>query len=490
MTMFPSRFDRNHPAAAFAVITALVAALVGALVASAPAQARQTSGTGNEGAAAAGVSRTFAGTDENFPNPGRGETVWNNPQASTNPSTTPLSQLADYLDRQREQAGSTTVRQVYAIGAWREQALPESFLDAVRADFKVAREHGYSVVPYFAYDWSPKGSTPDAPADRIVGHLQQLGPVLKENEDVLAFMISGFIGPWGEGWRSDFGNVTDEGKPNANTERIWRALLDAVPASRAVTLRTARSKQAVHGAAPLEAAEAFGGSDRARLGFNNECYMSADHNDESGPEKRKEFRPYFDAEGRYLPQLVAIDADCLAPGQTVTCPELMEELAATHVDTSATLPVDRQPELKGCLEQMRQRLGYRFRLTEATTPTTATRGEALSVTLKVANDGWAPPYQERPVELVLRRSTDGAVTRMSAAGSDPRTWQSDQTTTMTLRATVPADLAAGKYEVLVRLPDAAGSLRNDPRYAIRFANTDVWQPSTGDNSLGQTVEIQ
>jgi hypothetical protein len=48
----------------------------------------------------------------------------------------------------------------------------------------------------------------------------------------------------------------------------------------------------------------------------------------------------------------------------------------------------------------------------------------------------------------------------------------------------------GRYEVFLNLPDPVLSLYGRPEYSIRLANSAVWQPETGYNSLRQRVEIQ
>jgi hypothetical protein len=41
----------------------------------------------------------------------------------------------------------------------------------------------------------------------------------------------------------------------------------------------------------------------------------------------------------------------------------------------------------------------------------------------------------------------------------------------------------------LHLPDAYVSLAGDPRYAVRFANEDVWDAETGMNDLGADIVI-
>jgi hypothetical protein len=50
-------------------------------------------------------------------------------------------------------------------------------------------------------------------------------------------------------------------------------------------------------------------------------------------------------------------------------------------------------------------------------------------------------------------------------------------------------MAAGSYDLLLHLPDAAARLKGRPEYAIRLANAGAWEPTTGMNSLGTAVKL-
>jgi hypothetical protein len=65
-----------------------------------------------------------------------------------------------------------------------------------------------------------------------------------------------------------------------------------------------------------------------------------------------------------------------------------------------------------------------------------------------------------------------------------------ETRDLNLTIAVPSGLAPGMYDLSLALPDAAGTLAGDPRYAIRFANTGVWDASNGLNALNLRVEVR
>jgi len=47
----------------------------------------------------------------------------------------------------------------------------------------------------------------------------------------------------------------------------------------------------------------------------------------------------------------------------------------------------------------------------------------------------------------------------------------------------------GTYHLYLWMPDKYESIQNDPRYAVRCANVNMWDSSTGYNDLGATVTI-
>jgi hypothetical protein len=55
---------------------------------------------------------------------------------------------------------------------------------------------------------------------------------------------------------------------------------------------------------------------------------------------------------------------------------------------------------------------------------------------------------------------------------------------------LPKKMVPGKYTVAMWLPDASENLRMRPEYAVRFANTNVWNASKGYNILTETLIVK
>jgi hypothetical protein len=143
---------------------------------------------------------------------------------------------------------------------------------------------------------------------------------------------------------------------------------------------------------------------------------------------------------------------------------------------------------EGCYDEIARRLGHRFALVDAELPDAITPGGELGLTFRVRNDGYAAPYNPRPVEVVLRHRATGAVTTLPT-GADPRFWAPGRTETVSIDAPLPMDLPRGAHDVALRLPDPSPRLRDRTEYAVRFANVDVWDAERGENRLGLETRV-
>jgi hypothetical protein len=66
---------------------------------------------------------------------------------------------------------------------------------------------------------------------------------------------------------------------------------------------------------------------------------------------------------------------------------------------------------------------------------------------------------------------------------------SGQEKTISVNVNLPANIAAGTYKLGLWLPDAYSALRNKPVYAVRFANTNMWDATTGLNILTPDFQV-
>ena len=133
------------------------------------------------------------------------------------------------------------------------------------------------------------------------------------------------------------------------------------------------------------------------------------------------------------------------------------------------------------MDEIKMRLGYRYRLEEGQFTKEPAAGKPFRVILKMRNDGFSPAQNPRDAELILADAS-GKVVKTWPLESDPRFWMPDLTTTIDQKITLPEGIS-GKMTLYLNLPDPCATLRNDPRFSIRLANEGTWQETTGYNTL-------
>jgi len=409
-----------------------------------------------------GGPKKFAASDEEFPNPERGLMVFIN-----------LAEKGD-LSYLRGKGYSLVFANV-SLAAFRGGPLAADFLAKLDQGFQRVRAAGLKIVLRFTY--SGNIGDADAPKAIVLQHIAQLTPLLMSHGDILAALQAGFIGAWGEWHGSTHGNDNDGVR-----REIVTALLDAVAPSRMVQLRTPMFKQSITGAAPLAEAEAFRGTPRARLGHHNDAFYS-DVNDMGtyvDPAKGKE---WVSQDSRFV----------VNGGETTDKPkgggaEFIAEMERTRwyfCHFRYADDVKAAWEKDGHLAAMRKRLGYRFTLLDVAMPKSVKPGGTLELTIRLRNDGFAAPFNPRPLHVVL--SSPGA--KYDAKLSvDSRKWEPGEHK-LTVRVSVPSKAPRTAYRLSLALPDDAASLAGRPEYAVRFANPGIWDAKEGVNVIADEVKI-
>lgn len=425
------------------------------------------------------VTTSYSESFENFPNPERGFYISDGPDASTPIS---LKKLQEARNR-----NMSLVRRIYLLSEYRNSPLPESFLNLVSNDLQKAREAGVKLIIRFAYNWE-KGE-PDAPKDRILAHMEQLKPVLQKNYDAIAYVHAGFIGAWGE-WNRSTNNLLN----TTDMQDILFKFLSVLPSSRMVALRYPYYKKRIYdNASPLNSSEAFNGSNRARTASLNDCFLAS--RDDGGTyllendiEQQKD---YLNQENLYVVQGGETCSSGSLAQPYIGCDNALQELERmrwSDLNASFERGVLDTWKNQGCYGEIERRLGYRFNLVNSEITDSAKPGGRFSAKLNIENVGWANLYNPRLVEIVLRsRGTNQEY--YLRANQKPRGWFPGNVTTVNIEGGLPANIPPGEYDIFLNLPDPDSRLYNRPEYSIRLANVDVWEQSTGYNSLLSSIVI-
>lgn len=439
---------------------------------------------------------TFLPTNEDFANPERGfmkqSSIW------------PDEVFDPYKIRAKEPSDSL-VWVYFRLDNYRDGLIDPTGLSRIRTTFETAREKGLKLVIRFIYNWGPGWTadpdlaTPDVPLDLALQHIDQIKPILIDNVDVIAAMQAGFVGHWGE-WHSSKYLYSSESRI-----AILDALLSALPEERMLQLRYPRYKEIFY-QGPLTESDAFTGTDASRIGHHNDCFLSDDTDggtyrsrsvqppqQESlyceGQDEVQCWKEFIAQESLYTP----VGGESCSPNpprsECSTAKAELDMLGWSFINNGFHAEVLESWNTGGCMEEIRRRLGYRYVLDSLNVSFQVNPGGVLDLQLNLHNEGYATAYNERPLFLVVEEKTTGYIEVMPLTSqddprtTDPRLWHSGQTITIDEQVMLPADLPEGVYNLYLWLPDASQSLRDRPEFAIRLANQDVWQASSGYNLL-------
>jgi len=376
----------------------------------------------------------------------------------------------------------SVIQRIYTIPQFRDKPLDEDFLNLVEQDFNTARKGGLKLVVRFSYTNDINGQ--DAPLDVILNHINQLKPLLQKHFDVLAYMEAGFIGAWGEWYYS-----TNHLNNTEARRAVLFALLDALPVQRCVVVRTPDYKRKIfNDPNPLTEEEAFSGTKKARTGAHNDCFLASatDYGTYLSDDIQGD-KDYLHQDNQFVPQ----GGETCNPSAYSGCSNALKDLAYMHW---SILNKDYHPDVlqgwenNGCMPEIKRRLGYRFRLLQATISDSSKPGGPVELSCSIVNDGFASPYNPRELEIILREISTNKKYRV-LTDQDPRYWFSGDTVHFTVRAGLPLDMPSGQYEIFLHLADPAPALHDRPEYAIRLANQNVWEDSTGYNSLLHQITV-
>ena len=414
----------------------------------------------------------------------------------------------------------------YVLDSFVTSPISADFLTKFDQDCATARLAGVKLIPRFIYTNTPHaGNCPDqstcplygdAAKSIVLNHISQLAPHLQANEDVIAVMQLGFIGLYGENYYTDyFGDASDNGQSKLLDQNwqdridVLKAMLVAVPVDRMVQVRTPQFKeryvygiQANVNSPAMTDAEAFTETDKARIGFHNDCFLSStndegtylDYGNSSSPEAdaTTALRNYESYDTKYTAVGGETCTDAYTPKNECEPTGIAKtEFAEFHysfLNAVYDLDLNNNWVTGGCMDSIKQKLGYRFVLRKAELPTSVNATGNISVNLTIDNIGYASPYNPRPVQLVLRNQTSGKVF-VATFNTDIRKWY---TGTVNLQQTLamPSGITAGNYDVLLNMPDAATTLNINPNFSIQLANNNTWESTTGYNKLQGTLAVK
>ena len=441
-------------------------------------------------------SATITYTADNstiFPNPERGFYLHTEQHVT---KSEPYCLSGSSLESHKSDDKGTLVLIVYYLDNFRTTAtLPTEILNGFDKDMKTLRDKGMKCILRFAYPQGTYGegdaeSGKDATLEIALSHLSQYKSHLKANADVIYVVQAGIVGAWGEWYYSDnFGNQTS--RLNAKRRTLVDSLLKIVPEDRYIQLRTPLFKTDYVGdTKPLTASEAYKNTPKARIGHHNDAFLY-DYDNQGTYEDTAKQKPYLAQETLYVPMGGECDVyDKNLAKVYCTRAKTVADMSRLHWSyinkgyAEATTNMWRE---NGTFDELNRDMGYRYQLVSATLPEQAQAGAKANISIKIKNVGYAPLYNERHAYLVLKGSSKTYSIKLA---SDPRTWLPNGVeTNISEQVKIPSTVPSGTYQLYLNLPDAYASLAGNPAYSVRFANSNVWESSTGMNKLNASIQV-
>jgi|SRR5882724_3290047 len=441
---------------------------------------------------AATQSKTFSSITTDFPNPERGFSRI----VSQNLTDLWVEGLVAHRD-----AGYRMVSHRQLLSDYvNTPVLPQSFLNALNAGAALHRATGTKMAMQFSYDNTGGGAEPTLTT--ILGHIAQLKPFFTANADVIAVVHAGFLGTYGEWAFSTEPSVGNPTPSAAARVAVRDALLAAVDKSTQIAWRTLDDLKAWY-PTPLSASQAFTGTDQARSGIHNDCFLS--NPDDSGTywapgaaDTGRTLSNLFRAYHAQASNWTSTGGENCSDGQYKLCADVLNDGALYHWrylrDDWGTV-YDDAWKAQGCYPQIQTSLGYRFQLDAISHPQSATAGNAINIAIDLRNVGWAGILSARKLVITLQNRTTGALIAGSAGDMRYLPPQATSSTRVVVPVSIPVSAGAGDYDVYVSMPDIGTSTRNNPYFAVRFANADnsakgqAWEAANFRLKAGTTVSI-
>jgi hypothetical protein len=304
------------------------------------------------------------------------------------------------------------------------------------------RQAGLKAIVRVGYSWDMSANPRDTTKAWMLTHIAQLKPYLQSNSDVIASMEAGFIGIWGEWYYTDyFGTNGVISSPQwQDRQDVLEALLNALPATRTVQVRTPAFKQHFYGAAALTASEAFTNTFKARVGHHNDCFVASATDFGTYTDATVD-KAYLAADALYTPQ----GGETCALSAFSDWTNASSDMNMLHYSyLNSQYNTDVLNSWGGNIDIARRSLGYRFALESGSYPQSAVAGGSISVNFSVRNSGYAAPFNARKVILVLRDTTSGALYKLNM-NADPRKWAPGASTAVSETVAL-AGVPAGSYD--------------------------------------------
>ncbi|MBN2485014.1 MAG: DUF4832 domain-containing protein [Bacteroidales bacterium] len=427
---------------------------------------------------------TYMYSDSVYVNPERG--FYRYTERSGTGDVLNVSSLKNFRDQ-----GYSLIYRIFYLRDFVNAPISQAYLDKIKDDFAKIRSAGVKAIVRFAYTSSMNAPYGDAAPERVNEHIQQLAPLLRDNSDVILVLQAGFIGAWGEWYYTDYfatgspDNVTPDDLQERKT--LVNNLLAAMPEDRMVQLRYVGYKIQLFDSIPVNAEEAYSGSPKSRISHHNDCFVSS-VNDVGSYRYIVSEKDYLERDSKYT----SVGGEtCRWYESRSNCDTSLYEMARfhwTYINQDYFGTTISQWQADGCYPEMQKKLGYRYSLLNSSIQDSVKPGGAFTLSFKLKNAGFSNPMNYRAVEIVLQNIASGEKF-FAPVNIDLRKYELNSEIVVNEQIGIPEFMPHGAYKVFLNLPDPKFTIKNNPLYSVRLANSNVWDASLGMNSFQHVLNI-
>jgi hypothetical protein len=384
-------------------------------------------------------------------------------------------------------AGESLIQTMYYLNDFLYQPISNAFLNRIKQNMQALRDGGCKGIIRFAYSSDNNladSSSWDASQDIVQIHIHQLASILNDYSDVIYVLQAGFIGVWGEWYYTDHFNFNPISVSDyAPRKALLDTLLRILPKNRMIAVRTPESKVYsfnIPYSDTITLLTAYTGSDLSRIACHNDALLS--DGSDMGTFLINSDRTFWQSESKYVSMGGETD-ELSGYSDWDNAVIAMQNYHWSYLNADYFLPVINKWNSENYLDTIKNRLGYRFVLTEGKFTRNAIAGQEYDVQITLKNVGFAAPVNPRNVEIVFISKEDTATKYKIQLSDDPRYWFAGGTYMISTKFGLPVDMPLDDYDIYLNLPDPSPTLTNRAEFSIRTANSNTWNSIWGYNKL-------
>jgi len=365
--------------------------------------------------------------------------------------------------------------------------LPDILIGTIAKNLNDANTSGVKLI--FRIKYRSVQNEYDPSKNIIMGHLNQLKPILQTYKNIISVVHAGTIGAWGE-WHSFTGDYADSNVDyKVNRKNIIEKLVEIFP-NKYIQIRTPMHKELLYGSSSAYAEEsnegeiipllAFSDDIRAKIGHHNDCVLASETDMGTYPSDNIEFwKSYVVNDSRYAPvggETCGIgDEDEAALSSCTNALAEFKRLQYSYLNDAYHPDVLQKWKNEGCYEEIRENLGYRLVAQNLTVEQSANN---VFLSLFIKNKGYAAPYIRSDVNFILKSSTKEYVFRQDI---DMRTFYPQEV--KSINASISSEsIGSGEYCLYLQIGKNYS--------AIRLSNNNLWEESSLTNQLACNIIIE